>query len=234
MWWNRRSAEKEWMDLESYDQKAYADCLWQLDRVGQYLGGDKATFRALKTLSSNPKSILDVGCGGGFFAAKLAKKFPKTQVVGIDISTDAIKFAKNRFENATFPNLSFMVKNILEDKFSHQVFDIVTSTLVFHHLTDEEIPLMLKGLCQQANQAVIINDLHRHALAYYGFALLSPLLFRNRMVFHDGLISIKRAFTREDWMSYLNKAKIPVSNISLKWNWAFRWILQIDTSRELI
>ena len=70
---------------------------------------------------------------------------------------------------------------------------------------------------------MIIHDLHRHYVAYWFYKLFSPILFRNRLITHDGLISIKRGFTRKEWHSALNKAGL--TNYTLKWCFPFRWQL---------
>jgi len=36
--------------------------------------------------ANDPGSILDVGCGSGIWAREVAKAFPKSEVLGVDIS----------------------------------------------------------------------------------------------------------------------------------------------------
>jgi SAM-dependent methyltransferase len=151
-----------------YTSDEYRDCLTQLGRVGRLLGGDRASFWAFDRLSPPPGSILDVGCGGGHFAVNLAKRFPQARVVGTDISSDAIT-EKKELESA--PNS----------------FDVVTATMVCHHMKDEEIVDFFKRATAVASRAVIINDLHRHPLAWISYALVGPVLFHNRLITHDGL-----------------------------------------------
>jgi 2-polyprenyl-3-methyl-5-hydroxy-6-metoxy-1,4-benzoquinol methylase len=229
----KRSHELEWMDLgaDYYTSEEYTDCLHQLDRIGRFLGGDRATYRALKKLSASPASILDVGCGGGLFTMRLAKLYPEAQVKGIDLSSEAIAFAldylkANKFSNK---NLSYsIVKTPHLDE--SKTYDVVMSTLVCHHLTDSALIAFLKQACKIAKQAVILNDLHRHPLASIGFAILAPIFFRNKMIQHDGLLSIKRSFTKREWISLLKAAEIDEKKYSLSWHWPFRWIVRIDTA----
>ena len=108
--------------------------------------------------------------------------------------------------------------------------DVVTATLVCHHLTDKELPLFIKDACRIAKDGVIINDLHRHPLAGAGFAALAPILFRNRLIQHDGLLSIRRSFKQHDWLLYLKQAGIKPDDYLLSRHWAFRWILSIHSS----
>jgi hypothetical protein len=105
------------------------------------------------------------------------------------------------------------------------------ATLVCHHLSDAELISFLQQACRIAKQAVILNDLHRHPLATVGFATLVPLFFRNQMIWHDGLLSIRRAFTRQDWITFLKSAGIADSDYTLTWHWAFRWIVIIHTAK---
>ena len=39
-------------------------------------------------------SILDVGCGGGMMISILAEKYPKSMIVGMDISETSVKYAR--------------------------------------------------------------------------------------------------------------------------------------------
>jgi 2-polyprenyl-3-methyl-5-hydroxy-6-metoxy-1,4-benzoquinol methylase len=230
---NKRSYEPELLDLgpSYYTKEEYEDCLNQLDRIGRYLGGNKATLEALHKLPK-PHSILDVGCGGGHFTLELAKQFPKAQVVGIDISNEAIAFARKTLQNANVGNVLFEVPSSNQLSYSPNSFDIVTSTLVCHHLKDDQLIEFLRKSYQIATKAIIINDLHRHWLAYLSFKLIAKPLFPNRLIFHDGLLSIQRAFKKQDWIYYLNAAEIPMEYCSMTWHWAFRWILRIDTSHK--
>jgi 2-polyprenyl-3-methyl-5-hydroxy-6-metoxy-1,4-benzoquinol methylase len=226
---NTRSYQPEWIDLGPayYSLDEYQDCLYQLDRIGRLLGGDRATWSAFKRLPFSPQSIIDVGCGGGFFTLKLGKRYPQAQIIGTDLSTEAIAFAKN---HPRLPNVKFIIPSCPELDFPPKSVDIVTSTLVCHHLTDEQLIDFLKRACRVAKKAVIFNDLHRHFLATASFGMITPFVFRNRLIFHDGLLSIQRAFTKKDWMTLLQAAEIPSSCYSVTWHWAFRWIVSIDTT----
>lgn len=48
--------------------------------------------------------ILDVGCGTGYLAEKLAEKYPNSKIVGIDLAPGMIKHAaaKNKYKNLSY------------------------------------------------------------------------------------------------------------------------------------
>lgn len=226
---SKRSTAPELIDLgpSHYTPKEYRNCLRQLARIGKFMGGNRANFWALNQLPHTPKSILDVGCGGGQFTLAMAKKYPKTHVKEIDVSPDAIAFAKELLHKDPITNINFSIPATPHLEEPPKSYDVVISTLVCHHLSDSDLIDFLKKSTTVAKEAVIINDLHRHPVASWSFAAIAPICFPNRLIFHDGLLSIKKAFTRSDWEHYLDAAAIPRSAWSLTWHWAFRWIVII-------
>lgn len=60
--------------------------------------------KKVKSILGNylPYILIDIGCGMGFTTNELKKSFPKSKVIGIDISYDAIAFAKNKFIDCEF------------------------------------------------------------------------------------------------------------------------------------
>ena len=56
--------------------------------------------------SNKPITILDVGCGLGFTTAAIKKYFPKAEVTGVDISSDAIRFAREKFTDCKFEQVA--------------------------------------------------------------------------------------------------------------------------------
>lgn len=197
------------MDLgsEHYSQQEYADCLNQLFFVGKLSGINRDTLKIIKDIA--PKSVVDVGCGGGLFLQKIATRFPEVQCVGIDCSEEAIRFASPlKGKNLTFA----CTKQI-------PPADIVMATLVCHHLTDSELVPFLQQCYMAANKAVIINDLQRSRLAKALFQLSSNWLFGNRLITHDGIISIERGFTKAELLQLV----APYASVEIVWRLPFRW-----------
>jgi len=228
---SKRSFESELLDLgpSYYTLEEYEGCLQQLAYINRFLGGDRATWRTFYRLKK-PKSILEIGCGRGDFSLQLARYFPNAQIIGIDPSAEAITIARCRLKQMSLTNVQFEIASFPDYTKTPNSFDIITTTLVCHHLDDKDLSSFLHYAYQVASQAVIINDLHRHRLAYGLFFLLSRTLFRNRLIANDGLLSIQRAFKRNEWWDLIRSAQIPPESCQLTWHWAFRWILCINTS----
>jgi hypothetical protein len=84
----------------------------------------------------------------------------------------------------------------------------VVSSLVAHHMTDEELRTFLRWMELHARRGWLVNDLHRHLFSYHGFPLLARLLGVHRIVREDGQLSIARAFRPADWRAILADAGI--------------------------
>lgn len=225
----KRSQEKELLDLGPayYSQTEYSSCLKKLFRINKILGFFRNTVKIIKPFATDKLTILDVGCGGGLFLLHLSHIFPKMKMVGIDISIDAITEAQLLLSQWEAKKSNIQVyfeqqhEKILD--IPHKSFDIILATLVCHHLDDDALIHFLQQLSLVGRKRVIINDLQRHYISYWLYKLLAPILFRNRLITHDGLISIKRGFTRAEWHTLLKKAGL--QNYQLKWRFPFHWQL---------
>ncbi|SCA64234.1 Uncharacterized protein SCG7086_CW_00020 [Chlamydiales bacterium SCGC AG-110-P3] len=229
MWQNKRSNEAELLDLgqDHYTQKEYHRCLQLICRINRVLGGFQGTYRAFKNLKEPPRSILEVGCGGGYLCHRLHRRCPEATILGIDICQDAIDHACTHLPVECEEKVSFAVQESKSLDYSDNSFEVITTMLVCHHMTDQELILFLQESFRVCSKAVIINDLHRHILAYLSFSLIVPFLFPNRLIWHDGRLSVRRSFRKQDWIRLLKKAGFKESQYDLKWNWAFRWTLTL-------
>ncbi|WP_299059111.1 methyltransferase domain-containing protein [uncultured Polaribacter sp.] len=222
----KRSDQEEMMDDFSIGGDLLRDVLDKLENINRWLGGNLVTVNSLKkVLKNHPKEqeiiIADLGCGHGDIlrdVAKFGKKNGyKFKLIGFDANPTAIAYA-NELSKA-YPEISFMVEDIFSDAFKKRKFDVVLATLFFHHFKEKPLVTFLEKTLNQTKKAVIVNDLHRHKLAYYLFKLLSVFI-SNKMIINDGLISVLRGFKRKDLEVISNKLKVKPQ---ISWKWAFRW-----------
>lgn len=209
--------------------------LRELEIINRWLGGNAVTLQGIKILMESknidgPIAIADIGCGGGDGLKEIAawgrSKKLTFNLTGVDANPNIIAFAKQN--SSDFNEINYVASNIFDANFKQTQFDIVVATLFTHHLTNEELIMLLKSLLQQCRIGIIINDLHRHWLAYHSIRLLTKWFSKSTMVKYDAPVSVLRSFSRKDLLKILNKAGI--SNYSLKWKWAFRWQLIIPSS----
>ncbi len=83
------------------------------------------------------KSVIDVGCGGGRYAAAW-RLLGAGKVIGYDISVIGLRDAQRRVDAAKIDNISFAHGNVLSLPYAADSFDIVFSNGVLHHTLDWE------------------------------------------------------------------------------------------------
>ena len=230
---SHRSSEMEIMDDFTMEGALFRDTLDKLEIINRFLGGNSVTINGFKNLLKNQSknkiiTIVDVGCGNGDILRDVAKFGRKNNysfnLIGIDANLAAIEYAKELSKE--YSELSFKTIDILSEDFKKQSYDVVLCTLFLHHFKNEELISFLKTTTNKATIGVVVNDLHRHKLAYYLFKLIG-FFIKNKMVRQDGLTSVLRAFKREDLENIAKEIKV---HFSIQWKWAFRylWILKKD------
>ena len=230
---SNRSSEMEIMDDFTLKGDVFRDTLDKLEIINRLLGGNKVTIRGLKKLLKNQSknkiiTIVDLGCGNGDILRDIAKFGRKNnysfKLIGIDANFAAIDYAKKLSKE--YSELSFKTVNVFSEDFKKQSYDIVLCTLFLHHFKNDELMSFLKTTIQKTTIGVVVNDLHRHKLAYYLFKLIG-FFIKNKMVREDGLTSVLRAFKRKDLENISKQIKV---YFSIQWKWAFRylWILKKD------
>lgn len=230
---SHRSSEMEIMDDFTMEGALFRDTLDKLEIINRFLGGNSVTINGLKKLLKNqPKNktitIVDLGCGNGDILRDVSKFGRKNnysfKLIGIDANLAATEYAKELSKE--YSELSFKTMDILSEDFKKQSYDVVLCTLFLHHFKNEELISFLKTTTDKATIGVVVNDLHRHKLAYYLFKLIG-FFIKNKMVRQDGLTSVLRAFKKKDLENIAKEIKV---HFSIQWKWAFRylWILKKD------
>ena len=222
-----RSDEAEIMDDLSISGEVVNQTLRELNTINRRLGGNQISVSAFKKLAKGKKkvSLADLGCGGGDIMVQMAKWARKEEIdasfVGIDANKNIVEYA-TAHTNA-YPEITYQAINIFSDEFKSQSFDIIHCCLFAHHFTSQQLASLFRQFRKQAKVGVIINDLHRHPLAYWSITLLTSLFSKSMMVRNDAAISVARGFKKGELKEILEQAGI--TEYSLSWKWAFRWKL---------
>lgn len=229
---SKRSTAIEIMDDLSCSGSVVDQTLVEIEFINKWLGGNAVTLSGLqKILKHYPKNntlkIADLGCGGGemlrLIAQKIRTQHRQATLTGIDANPNIIAFA--HAHTTPTDEIQFKSLNILSEEFNHSTYDIVVATLFFHHFTKQELVGVFARFKNNLKCGVVVNDLHRHWLAYYSIKLLTFLFSKSEMVKFDAPLSVLRGFTRKDLMDILQEAGI--TRYQLRWRWAFRWQLII-------
>lgn len=208
--------------------------LRELEFINKWLGGNAVTTGALKSLirrwpQQRKLRIADLGCGGGDMLRVIhsltTRMGFRTILTGIDANREIIAYAKTNLSD--IPEAEFLSLDIFSDAFRELKFDVVIGTLFFHHFSSASLIRFLSELKPRVTLGIVINDIHRHYLAYHSIRLLTRFFSRSYMVKHDAPLSVARAFSREELVAILRQAGF--EHYTIRWKWAFRWqvIIQI-------
>ena len=80
--------------------------------------------------------VLDYGCGVGNFAEEISV-FKPNKIIGVDISKEAIKKAKNKLKEEN-NNIDYRVDNCENLSLDSNSFDVVYGSGILHHLNLEK------------------------------------------------------------------------------------------------
>src|SRR3990172_8352313 len=102
------------------------------------------------------KKILEIGCGDGILSFLLAQK--GAYVTGIDISKEAIKFARDKCNHMA--NMDFLLSSAYELTFREKSFDYVVSSDVIEHLVEpEKMLLEIKRVWNKTGKVIITTPI---------------------------------------------------------------------------
>ncbi|MBU7044641.1 MAG: methyltransferase domain-containing protein [Theionarchaea archaeon] len=103
-----------------------------------HLGGARATEDLLALCNITEESeVLDIGCGTGYTACKIAQKY-NSHVVGIDISEDMIVKAQERAQQHHLKSIELHIADVFDLPFQNETFDAVIMESVLNLLPDEK------------------------------------------------------------------------------------------------
>lgn len=108
------------------------------DAVAAVAVRDRALKRRVIDWASiaGAEDVLDVGCGTGTLAVAVARAAPGVRVTGLDADASILARARRRAADAAL-EISFDEGMSTELPYADGRFDLVLSTLFFHHLEDD-------------------------------------------------------------------------------------------------
>jgi ubiquinone/menaquinone biosynthesis C-methylase UbiE len=188
------------MDDLSRPEHEFAAAYRELKIINRTLGGVRAIERFLPPAKKGVNLLmLDVAAGACDVSEALLEKLP-CRIVTLDLNARGLKLA-----DKSWP----VVADALALPFREDTFDVVMASLFFHHLSNDNCVQVLSQMWRIAKQRILINDLHRHAVAYFSIRALTALFSKSRMVQHDGPVSVLRAFRSRELLDIAGRAGVP-------------------------
>jgi len=197
----------EHLDGALADRPTLEGNLRDLARINRLFGGTRLSIDAVHALAerSGPAAraatirVLDVGTGAADIPIALTRTSPawaRVEVTATDarreildaaarispslVGSDSVTLAQADGRSLAYPDDSF---------------DVAHASLVLHHLSRNDAVAFLAELSRVARIGVVVNDLARSRLSWLGAWLVLHALTRNPWTLHDGVLSVRRAWT---------------------------------------
>lgn len=128
-----------------------------------------------------PSRIADIGCGSGEITSRLAARYPKAEIVGVDILESSVAYAREAHASLA-PRVRFEQGDAFELKFAANDFDLV----VCRHMTQavpepEKVIAELCRICKPGGWLHVLSE-------DYGMLHMAPGAVDPDRLWYEGVI----------------------------------------------
>ena len=200
----QRDARPELMDSGPCTLRELNAALRFLEMTNRRFGGTAVILKHLARWVSRhegeaPLRILDVGTGAADIplavAGWAATHGVPIEIVGLDVVEATTELARAR--TARVGVISIVTGDLFTYAAQGAVFDYVIANLFLHHIEPAQTAAALEACDRLARRGLLVSDLRRSWPSLLAVSALSHAA-GNRIVRHDGPLSVRRAFRRDE------------------------------------
>ena len=148
---NQGRTNTDWAD---YVQSAELLCESRLLRFDDIFAESFTRHFALD--NTRKLKILELGCGPGALASKLADWYPNAALTGLDRDSSFISYAKQRFGNRD-GRLDFIVGDAVATEMPSESFDVTISNTVCEHIETSAFFLEQRRVLKPGGNCIVIS-----------------------------------------------------------------------------
>jgi len=234
---SKRVLHPELLDEGAMPDNIVRESLLDLRWINRRFGGQRLLLEALEAeisrLGLTKFSVLDIASGSGDLPMAIVdwaqQRRLQPQVFALEYWYRHLSLFRSDFRR--YPRLHPVCGDAFSAPFRDQMFDFVTCSLFFHHLTETEAGELLKGMARLARYAIVVSDLERHWLPFYYFQAFSRFFAKSFVSRADGVTSFRQAFRKEELEQVVKAACL--SNYKVERRWPFRLLLISQMSAKM-
>jgi 2-polyprenyl-3-methyl-5-hydroxy-6-metoxy-1,4-benzoquinol methylase len=225
--WTRRSVAIERMESADAPEDRVFRTLDQFRIVNRLFARhptalSRTVLRAMRRDPAREYRLTDLGAGGCDIDRWLVRRCRgaglRLRVRAIERDPRIRRYAAAA--NAGYPEIEVVAADAL-DAAAWGAPDFVFANHLLHHLSDEAVVELLRRL-DASGARYILSDLVRSRGAVLLYALFAGIFFRGGFLCEDGLISIRRGFTRAELNALIARAGLRRRPL-LRRRFPFRW-----------
>lgn len=232
-WTPARVDEPELLDMGTGSAADVQDCLADLWRIHRWLGGLDSITRYLYPRlrrHTGAVTLLDMGTGAAQIPAAIsqwaARQGLPVRIAAVDVSARNLHAAQ-AFNPPGSP-VRLVQADVARLPFRPGSADYVISSLFLHHFPPEQVVDLLRSAYRLARRGVIMSDVVRGRLALLGFRVSQPLFARSYLTRHDGLVSIRRAYTPPELLELARAAGLAGARVYRRTPWQMTLVADRD------
>ncbi|KAA0210143.1 class I SAM-dependent methyltransferase [Ignavibacteria bacterium CHB1] len=115
----------------------------------------KRDIRNLYPFGAKP-DILDAGMGFGQYTYFMAKRFPQSNILALDVKEEQVKDCKYFFSKSNLDNVKFKIADLTQINFNEQ-FDFILCVDVMEHIEEDELVLRNYAQALRKGGKLLIN-----------------------------------------------------------------------------
>lgn len=212
---NDRQPLLEWIDDLTTPEEEIRATLRDQARVNRRLGGYHAVEAHVEPLlrqaGEHTRRVVEIACGGADISRRLVRlarrRGRRITVIAADRNPRVLACAREWSRD--YPEIAFVRADALALPFSSGAFDMALLPSFLHHLPSEDVVMALRLAARISSGCIIAADLAASSLAEPGFRLLSRLAGFSEISRHDGLCSIRQAYTPRELLDFARQAGLP-------------------------
>jgi ubiquinone/menaquinone biosynthesis C-methylase UbiE len=193
----------EWLDDPALPSEEMAASLGDLAGVDRAWGGSSSLARWLLARipprEGRTASILDLGAGSALPTRKLRRHLAQA---GIDARVFALDLQWRHLAAGACMDGPEPLPGLAADAFRLPLLagsvDWVVATLLLHHFSPDELSNLFLEIRRVARLGFALLDLRRHRAPLAFVAVAGRLAFQSRVSVHDGVASVRQAYTPEE------------------------------------
>lgn len=227
---HQRASAAELMDDFTSGGEELREALRELRRLNRLFAASAPTLYGVKQLwrdAGKPKqlSITDVGAGSGDVNRRVlqwaSKQGVTVMITLVDMTEEACAEARQLYMDE--PRVQVVRGNLFT--LPEARTDIVTGTQLLHHFSEEELPRAVASMLRAARLGVVVNDIHRHWIAWTAVWLATRVISSNKYILNDGPLSVAKGFRSQDWKRL--KQTMGINQMLYSWRPLFRYAVVI-------
>jgi len=213
----------EYLDDPALPLAVAQQSLRDIALANKYFGGTRAVlaemtsvFREMQRAGVSSLSLLDIGTGLGDIPVAISREASdhglSVRAMGLELTPAFARVSHERV--ATM--IAADARNL---PLGDNSVDVITCSLVLHHLDDGDAVRMLRECNRVARRRVIVAELRRSWVAIGLLWLVSWVLRFHAVSRHDGVVSIRRGFLTSELRAMIAKATTGVMTCRARLGW---------------